>query len=293
MKVAIFGYGKLGKCLEKCIQADNNMQLEAIFSRRKIPHEKYVPASDLAQYIGKIDVVAIATGSKEDITNSDLKYFNTVDSYDVHQRIDSHKQQLNDDNTLSIVSVGWDPGILSIQRALCHSLSNKGVYTFWGKGVSQGHSNALMQIEGVKDAIQFTVPNSKAIQLARQGIASDEPHTRVCYINCDKSKREEITEKVLNMPYYFQGYPVKIYFVSGEKIRTLWQNTSHKGLTVSGGDCWQTEYRIHTDNNALFTAQIMCSYIKAVPRLIDDGYTGVADPLDIPIKYIVDNKSML
>lgn len=293
MKVAIFGYGKVGKCLEKCIQSDDNMQLEAIFSRRKIPHEKYVPSDKLKQYIGKLDVVAIATGSKEDITDDNLRYFNTVDSYDVHQRIDSHKERLKDDNTLSIVSVGWDPGILSIQRALCNSLSNNGVYTFWGKGVSQGHSNALMQIEGVKDAIQFTVPNRKAIQLARQGIASDTPHTRVCYINCDKGKREEIRQKILDMPYYFKGYPVKIFFVSGEKIRTLWQNTSHKGLTLSSGRCWHSEYSLHTTNNALFTAQIMLSYIKAVPRLIADGYTGVADPLDIPVKYLVENKSML
>lgn len=293
MKVAILGYGKLGKCLEKCIEADETMQLEAIFSRRKIPHEKYVPAELLSQYIGKIDVIAIATGSKEDITDSNLKYFNTVDSYDVHQQIAHHKEQLSSDDTLSIVSVGWDPGILSLQRALCHSLKNNGVYTFWGRGVSQGHSNALRQIEGVKDAIQFTVPNPKAVQLARQSTSSDVPHTRVCYINCDKSKQQQIAEQVVKMPYYFEGYPVKIHFVSAEKIRSLWQDTSHKGLTISSGDCWQTEYKLHTTNNALFTAQIMVSYIRAVPQLLKDGFTGVADPLDIPLKYLVSSKSML
>ena len=297
LKVAIFGYGRLRQCLERVFEQNEQTQLTAIFSRRKLAHAKYVSSDALGQFEGKIDVIAIATGSKDDVGKyaEQLSLFNTVDSYDVHACIGQHKQLLYNKDNLSIVSVGWDPGILSIQRAIAYSLNDSRVTTFWGRGVSQGHSNAIKSIEGVKDAIQFTVPVKTAVRNALKGKFTDPSHShlRECYVWCDSKDCERIAREIKEMPYYFKGYKVKINFTDAETVAEKWKETAHSGLVVASGDGWNMQYSVKAESNPMFTAQIMCSYVTALPQLLKDGYRGCVDCLDIPMRYLVKDKSMI
>lgn len=291
MKLAIIGYGNVGRQLEKHINADNRLTLSAIYSRRTINHEKYLPLSALAA-TADFDVALLALGSYADIKQyRDLfNNIDTVDCFDAHAAIAEYKQYINlhKHNNLSIISTGWDPGLLSLARGI-FSTEADSIVTLWGEGISQGHSNALRSIDGVTDAVQFTKPKTEALSLIERGVTDEKKlHERICYVACNNADRQYITDKIINMPQYFAGYDTKIIFCTAAQVNALKLNTKHCGTTVCRGQGFGATVKLTVDDNADYTARIMLAYAKALPALKRDGFFGAADVYDIPLKYIAD-----
>lgn len=291
MKLAIVGYGNLGKCLEKHIQADPQLSLAAIYSRRDIRHEKYIPLSEFSAK-ADCDAVLLALGSYADIMQY-KEMFNdvdTVDSFDTHAKIAEYKRYINAHKTrnLSIISTGWDPGLLSLARGL-FSINADAVVTLWGEGISQGHSNAVRSIRGVTDAVQFTVPKKNAEQLVANGVYDEKKlHDRICYVACNDADRQRIENEIKTMPDYFVGYDTTVIFCTPAQVAALKLRTQHCGKTLCLGKGFGASAQLSVDDNADYTACIMLAYAKAIPALKRDGFTGAADVYDIPLKYIAD-----
>lgn len=291
MKIAIAGYGNLGKSLEKIAHETPEMHVAAVFSRRTINHPLRVAFEDAHKFVGKTDVVLLALGSFDDLERN-AKYFaafDTVDSFDTHAKIDKYKARLNvvKPDTLSLCCVGWDPGVLSIVRgALC--LGGGEIATFWGRGISQGHSNALRQINGVWDAVEITVPKEETLLKAREGTQTCENarHCRLCYVACETGEENRIAQTIVNMPDYFCGQEVKIEFCSLDKVAELKRTTVHSGEVVVSGEGFGADAKLHVESNTDYTARVMLAYAKAVPELKRNGFVGALDPFDIPLKYV-------
>ena len=291
MKLCIVGYGNLGKSLEKEIEKQNDCELVAIYSRRQLEHAKYRPLEEISQLDGET-VALIAMGSYADVTRyaDSFKQLDTVDSFDTHAKIAEYKAHLNavKPHRLSIISTGWDPGLLSLIRGV-FSVGANACATLWGKGVSQGHSNALRTIEGVTDAVQFTVPKQSATDMIYAGITDGQKlHDRICYVACNKYDEARIKREIVNMPNYFEGYDTQVIFCSPEEVAKLKQNTEHRGQVVTVGDGFRTRSEVALECNADYTAKIMLRYAKAVPQLKKDGYRGALDVYDIPMRYLAD-----
>lgn len=290
MEIAIAGYGNLGKSLEKIINADAETHLAAVFSRRNINHPLRASFEDAEKFIGKLDAVLLALGSFDDIERNAEYFapFNTVDSFDTHAKIESYKAHLNKikPNTVSLCCVGWDPGVLSVVRGVL-SLGGGEIATFWGRGISQGHSNALRQIEGVWDAVEITVPKEETLLKARQGMQTCENvrHCRLCYVACEKGEENRIAQQIVNMPNYFCGQEVKIEFCSLDKVAELKRTTVHSGEVVANGTGFAADAKLNVDSNTEFTARVMLAYAKGIPALKKAGYVGALDPFDLPMKY--------
>ncbi len=290
LNVAIAGYGNLGKSLEENVLKDKDLNLRAVFSRRCLDNARYVPMKDAAKYAGKIDVVLLALGSYNDIAENCKLFapFHTVDSYDTHAKIAEYKQLLSavKPSTISVCATGWDPGLLSLTRGL-FDMGGR-ITTFWGRGISQGHSNALRSIAGVLDAVEITVPKDNAVNAATDGIdvAENERHKRLCYVCCVGEDKERVEKEIRNMPNYFAGQETEIVFCSCSEVRKIRENTSHKGIVVANGDGYKGKLSLELESNTDFTAKIMLRYAKAIPQLAKDGYLGALDPFDIPMKYV-------
>ncbi|MCM1043481.1 MAG: diaminopimelate dehydrogenase [Corallococcus sp.] len=299
MKIAILGYGNLGKALEKAIENDNEMQLTAIFSRRKSDMKKYVDAVDIQNYAGQIDCLAVALGSYEDtlpFMSQIGGMFNTVDSFDNHKLIEKYKSALDksakDCRKTSVISVGWDPGIMSLVRAMFSAYPNERTAVFWGKGISQGHSNAIRTLKGVTDAVQYTVPDETVVSQALKGNIAETDfaatHKRICYVSAEGDKHE-IEHSIKSMPDYFAPYRTEVIFTSKEEIARMKKDMSHKGVVATSNSVANMTFTLNAYSNPDITAHTMLAYAKAAVKLNAQGVYGALDCLDIPLRYIANN----
>ena len=272
------------------------MELVAIYSRRELDHPKYRALDSIAQ-CSDCDVALIALGSYADVSHY-ADYFvhlDTVDSFDTHDEIQQYKLRLDKykaNNHLSIISTGWDPGLLSLIRGV-FSVGAESCSTLWGKGVSQGHSNAIRSVEGVIDAVQFTKPKDNALALIKSGITDGKKlHERICYVACDRENQHRVKAEIVNMPNYFKGYDTKVIFCTPQQVAELKRQTEHRGQVVTVGKGFSTHSEVKLECNTDYTAKIMLAYAKAVPQLKADGYAGALDVFDIPLRYLA-NKELL
>lgn len=292
MKLAIVGYGNLGKSLQREIEKQRDLELTAIYSRRNIDEKKYRPIQRLEKD-RDFDAALIALGSYADVREYAelLAPFDTADSFDTHAVMEEYKRNLTELNgeRIALVGLGWDPGLLSIARGT-FSLGNE-TATVWGKGISQGHSNAIRSIPGVIDAVQFTQPKQNYREKIKQGEReSKKLHDRICYVACVERDREDIERKIKRLPNYFEGYDVTINFVTPAEVRELKKNTSHSGEAYCAGKGYTALTRLELDCNTDLTAQVMLRYARAIPQMKKDGYKGALDVFDIPLRYVADKK---
>ena len=310
IRVAIAGYGNLGKGIESQLSKNPDMELVCIFTRRdpsSLQIKSSVPVvnmNDKDKWKDKIDVVFLCGGSATDLPTQGPEFasmFNTVCSFDTHAKALEYSQSLSKatsaGNTIAMMSIGWDPGLFSQMRLLINSiLPNSKVYTFWGEGVSQGHSDAIRRIEGVKDARQYTVPVVESLDKIRSGetpvFAKREMHTRVCYVvaeeNADKLK---IENEIKNMPNYFDEYDTTVNFISYEELLQNHSKLPHGGSVIGVGktssDINQVvEFSLNLDSNPEFTSSVLIAYGRATYRMWQNGERGCKNFSDVPPKYL-------
>ena len=304
IRIAICGYGNLGRGVESEINKNTDMELICIFSRRSNFETKsnvpIVSVNDIENWKDKIDVVIMCGGSATDLPIQGpqfAKVFNTIDSFDTHAKIPEYYENMDktniENNTISIISVGWDPGLFSINRAYMNSiLSNGETYTFWGTGVSQGHSDAIRRVEGVKNAVQYTIPYNEAVERARSGenpeLSVREKHYRVCYVVAEEgADKEKIENEIKNMPNYFSDYNTTVNFISEEELLANHNKMPHGGFVIRSGKTGDNtkqvmEYSLKLESNPEFTASVLISYARAAFKLYEKGERGCKTVLDIP-----------
>lgn len=301
IRIGVCGYGNLGKGVEEVIKYNEDMELVAIFSRREI--QATVPVikmEDKEKYTNEIDVVIMCGGSAKDLPEQVPQFarlYNTVDSYDTHKNIPKYIEIIDKINkkynTISIISVGWDPGLFSINRLYSEAIiPNAHTYTFLGKGVSQGHSDAIRKINGVKDAIQYTIPIDSEIEKARKGellyLTNEQKHLRECFVVPeDGADLEDIKQKIINMKNYFEGYKVIIHFITEQELKEKHSQMPHGGSVLGIGFTGKEnrqimEYSLKLDSNPEFTASVLVAYARAVYRLNLIKDYGAKTVLDIP-----------
>lgn len=303
INVGIVGYGKLGQALENRIYSQENLNLVAIFSKREglvSPYgSMFVKKENLEEYAGRIDYLFLCGGSFDEMTAlsvSCAKLFNTIDCYDTHSNMWDYLSNLNDVNkenkTTSLIACGWDPGLFSMMRCLMFSLGQDAPFTFWGKGLSQGHSNALRQVKGVKDAISYTIPINTALKSCynSENVPEKERHERVCYVVKEKTASKKALSKIIPLiPNYFEGYKVKVHFVSQYRLNKMKQSMPHRGevfksLYPQDKKCFM-KFSLDLDSNPHFTAECMLMGLKALNNLSKAKKYGAFTLFDIPLKY--------
>ena len=313
IRVGILGYGNLGRGIEAAIGQNDDMELVAVFTRRnpqtvKIVSDKVrvLNVSELLNMKEDIDVLILCGGSATDLpvqTPEYVKYFNVVDSFDTHAKIPQHFEDVDknakESGKIGIISVGWDPGMFSLSRVYANAILPDGKdYTFWGKGVSQGHSDAIRRIEGVKDAKQYTVPVPEALEKVRNGenpeLSTREKHTRVCFVVAeDGADLERIENEIKTMPNYFADYDTEVNFISQEELDRDHSGIPHGGFVIrcgktgfSGENRHIIEYSLKLDSNPEFTASVITAYARAAYRLSREGQCGCKTVFDIAPSYI-------
>lgn len=310
IKVAICGYGNLGKGVESEINKSNDMEFTYIFTRRnpkELNTKSNVPVlsiDELKNYIDKIDVMIMCGGSATDLPKQVKevnKLYNTVDSFDTHAKIPEYFKEVNEsalkNNKVSIISGGWDPGMFSVMRTYASSILQNGkTYTFWGRGVSQGHSDAIRRIEGVKNAIQYTIPVEEAMDRVRNGenpeLTTREKHIRECFVVADENAdKEKIENEIKTMPNYFDEYDTTVHFVSDEELKENHSKMNHGGFVIHSGTTGDNnkhviEYSLKLDSNPQFTSSVLIALARANYRLQKDGKKGAFSILDIPPAYL-------
>ncbi|RBQ23045.1 hypothetical protein ALNOE001_11680 [Candidatus Methanobinarius endosymbioticus] len=303
-KIGIVGYGNLGKGVELGIEQNDDMELIAIFTRRdpkSLDHPLMENMENMESYKDKIDVMILCGGSATDLpeqTPEISKIFNTVDSFDTHANIPDHFANVDkvgkENGTLSLISTGWDPGLFSMYRIMGESMLPVGnTYTFWGKGVSQGHSDAIRRIDGVLNAKQYTIPIEKSLDRVRSGenpeFTTKEKHLRVCYVvlesGADKAK---IEEKIKTMPNYFDEYDTEVNFVSEEELDKNHSGMSHGGYVIRTGVSQnetkqRMEFVLDLGSNPEFTSSVLITYARAVQKIHEDGKNGCITVFDVPL----------
>ena len=313
MKIGILGYGNLGRGVECAIAQNPDAELAAVFTRREPKDVKIltdgVPvmsADDAVKMKDKIDVLIICGGSATDLpvqTPEYAKYFNVIDSFDTHAKIPEHFENVNkaalDGGNTAIISVGWDPGMFSLARMYSNAILTDGSdYTFWGRGVSQGHSDAIRRIDGVVDARQYTVPVPEAVEAVRSGknptLTTRQKHTRECYVVAeDGADLERIEREIKTMPNYFADYDTTVYFISEEELKRNHSAIPHGGSVirsgktgVNGENSHIIEYSLKLDSNPEFTASVLVAYARAAYRMNKEGMAGGKTVLDVPPAYL-------
>ncbi|MFF2481046.1 diaminopimelate dehydrogenase [Paenibacillus sp. NPDC058071] len=309
LKVGIVGYGNLGKGVEKAIAQNPDMELVAIFTRRQ-PEQlasdgaKFEHISAAEQYIGKIDVMILCGGSATDLPEQTpfiASMFNTVDSFDTHAKIPAFFDQVDaaakQSDKLSVISTGWDPGLFSLNRLLAQSILPQGTdYTFWGKGVSQGHSDAIRRVPGVKAGVQYTVPVQSVIERIRSGetpeLTTREKHLRECFVVAEENADlDAIRETIVSMPNYFADYDTTVTFISEEQLKAEHQGMPHGGFVIRSGQTGEgtkqiIEFGLKLESNPEFTASVLVAYARAVNRMSKEGQTGARTVFDVPFSYL-------
>ena len=308
IRIGILGYGNLGRGVECAIKQNDDMELKAVFTRRspesvKILTEtaKVCHIDDILAMKDEIDVLVICGGSATDLpvqTPEYAKYFNVIDSFDTHARIPEHfanvDKSAQESGKVGIISVGWDPGMFSLNRVYANAILTDGQdYTFWGKGVSQGHSDAIRRIEGVADAKQYTIPVPAALEQVRSGETPDlttrQKHTRECFVVAKEgADLARIEKEIKEMPNYFADYDTTVNFISQEELNKNHSGIPHGGFVIrSGKTGWNgenkhiIEYSLKLDSNPEFTASVLVAYARAVYKLNKKGDTGCKTVFDI------------
>lgn len=305
IRVGIMGYGNLGRGVEIAVGKADDMELVAVFTRRdNVVTDKglkCVNVERMAEYRDKIDVMILCGGSATDLPKQGVeavKLFNTVDSFDTHARIPEYFDNMNKaakaSGHLGIISVGWDPGLFSVARMLFGAILPDGKdYTFWGKGVSQGHSDAIRRIDGVKNAIQYTIPIESALNEVRngggQGLTVRDKHLRECYVVAEEgADKAKIESEIKNMPNYFSDYDTTVHFISEEELKANHSAMPHGGFVIRNGETDNgvnnvLELSIKLDSNPLFTSSVLTAYARAIARMAKEGNSGAVTVFDVPI----------
>lgn len=313
IRIGILGYGNLGRGVENSIQQHKDLELVGVFTRRN-PQDvsvltKNVPVYSIEKALemkDDIDVMILCGGSATDLpeqTPEFSKYFNTINSFDTHAKIPEHFDAVDvaakSGKKVSIISVGWDPGMFSLNRLYSEAILPVGeTYTFWGKGVSQGHSDAIRRIDGVADAKQYTIPKEEALSAVRSGnnptLTTREKHLRECYVVAkDGADRAKIEEEIKTMPNYFADYDTIVHFISQEELDKNHSGIPHGGFVIRSGKTGMNEennhiieYRLQLDSNPEFTASVLVAYARAAYRLNQEGQCGCKTVFDIAPSYL-------
>lgn len=313
IRIGIIGYGNLGRGVECAIKQNPDMELVAVFTRRDPSNVEILTKSAKVYHVDEavnmknnIDVMILCGGSATDLpvqTPEFASSFNVIDSFDTHAKINEHFANVDkaskSGDKISIISVGWDPGMFSLNRLYAGSILPQGVnYTFWGKGVSQGHSDAIRRISGVKDAKQYTIPVEEALNAVRNGknptFTTRQKHTRECFVVIEDGADEtKIREEIITMPNYFSDYDTTVHFISEEELKANHSGLPHGGFVIYNGKSgWENEnnhvieYRLQLDSNPEFTASVLVSYARAAYRLNKEGQSGCKTVFDIAPAYL-------
>ncbi len=313
IRVGIYGYGNLGRGVELAIKNSPDMVAVGVFTRREptsVKTQTGIPVyatNDVEKFKNDIDVLILCGGSSTDLpkqTPALVTGFNVVDSFDTHAKIPEHMQRVDEvakaSGKLALISVGWDPGLFSLARLYGGVvLPNGNDYTFWGKGVSQGHSDAIRRIEGVADAKQYTVPVESALARVRAGenptLTTGEKHTRECFVvvkeGADKAR---IEREIKTMPNYFADYETTVHFVSQQELNEKHGGLPHGGVVIRSGATGENnkhviEYSLKLDSNAEFTASVLVAFARATVRLNKEGASGCKTVFDVPPVYLSPN----
>ena len=313
IRIGILGYGNLGRGVECAIKQNADMELAAVFTRRdpatvQILTED-VPVcriADVQDWKDKIDVMILCGGSATDLPKQTPVYaemFNVIDSFDTHARIPEHFEDVDaaakKGGNVGIISVGWDPGMFSLNRLYANAILPEGKdYTFWGKGVSQGHSDAIRRVEGVKDGKQYTIPVEAALEAVRNGenpdLTTRQKHTRECFVVLeDGADAAKVEEEIKTMPNYFSDYDTTVHFISEEELKANHSGIPHGGFVLrSGKTGWDgenkhlIEYSLKLDSNPEFTASVLVAYARAAYKLAQEGQSGCKTVFDIAPAYL-------
>jgi diaminopimelate dehydrogenase len=311
-RIGIFGYGNLGRGVEAAVKAAPDMSLEAIFTRRdpsavkSATGVKVLGESELSSYEDRLDVLVLCGGSATDLpvqTPALASRFNVVDSFDTHARIPEQFKKVDaaakKGNRTAVISTGWDPGLFSVARAYSEAVLPDGKnYTFWGRGVSQGHSDAIRRIKGVKDARQYTVPREEALEAARSGkrpeLTARQMHLRECWVVPEEgADLKRIENEIKTMPNYFADYDTTVNFITEEELQAKHAGLPHGGFVLRSGKTGLAgttdaliEYRLKLGSNPEFTGGVLAACARACARFSAEGRTGCLTMLDIPAAYL-------
>ena len=313
IRIGIYGYGNLGRGIENAIRQNTDMTLVAVFTRRDPSTltigTEGVPVchvSEVTDFVDKLDVMILCGGSATDLpeqTPELAKHFCVVDSFDTHARIPEHFARVDEaakkGGTVAMISVGWDPGMFSLNRLYAGAVLPDGKdYTFWGKGVSQGHSDAIRRIEGVKDAKQYTIPVEEALEAVRSGsepeLTTRQKHLRECFVVAEEgADLARIETEIKTMPNYFADYDTTVHFISMEELKRDHSGIPHGGFVIRTGKTGKNlehnhviEYSLKLDSNPEFTASVIVAYARATHRMRTEGTVGCKTVLDVPPAYL-------
>lgn len=313
IRVGIMGYGNLGRGIECAIRQNADMELKAVFTRRdpktvKILTEgvKVYSTEEAIRMKDELDILILCGGSATDLpeqTKEYAKYFNVIDSFDTHARIPEHYANVDavakESGNIAIISSGWDPGMFSLNRLYAGAVLPAGKdYTFWGKGVSQGHSDAIRRIEGVANAKQYTIPIDKALEAVRSGsnpeLTTREKHLRECFVVAKEgADLAKIEQEIKTMPNYFADYDTIVHFITEDEMQRDHSGIPHGGFVIrSGKTGWEEEhnhiieYSLKLDSNPEFTASVIVAYARAAVRMKQDGMTGCKTVFDVAPAYL-------
>lgn len=316
IRIGICGYGNLGRGVERAVNVANDMTLVGVFTRRDpstlrpiFPDTKVFHVDDLENMTNDIDVLVLCGGSATDLISQSPAYaklYNIVDSFDNHSRIPEHMADVEavakETNHTAVISAGWDPGLFSLNRVIAEAVLPKGdTYTFWGKGVSQGHSDAIRRIDGVAGGVQYTIPIESALDKVRQGtageLAAGEKHRRQCFVVAEPgADLERITEEIVNMPAYFADYETEVNFITQEELDRDHKAMPHGGKVIrtgfTGDENKQVyEFSLNLDSNPEFTSSVLVAYARACYRMAENGQYGAKSVLEIP-PYLLTEKTL-
>ena len=313
LRVGILGYGNLGKGVESAIAQNDDMELKAVFTRRnpesvsvRTAGVKVLQADELSHMQDELDVLILCGGSATDLPVQTPQYasmYNVVDSFDTHARIPEHFAAVDaaakKAGKVSLISCGWDPGMFSLNRLYANCVLPEGKdYTFWGKGVSQGHSDAVRRIEGVKDCRQYTIPVEKAVEAVRSGsnpeLTTREKHTRECFVVAEEgADLAKIENEIKTMPNYFSDYDTTVHFITEEEMKRDHSGLPHGGMVIRTGVTGMEkehkhviEYSLKLDSNPEFTGSVIVAYARAVSRMNKEGMSGCKTVFDVAPAYL-------
>ncbi|WP_407390265.1 diaminopimelate dehydrogenase [Carnobacterium jeotgali] len=313
IRIGLVGYGNIGRGVELAINQFPDMEGVAVFTRRNPAEVKsMLPAvkiENILEYKNAIDVLILCGGSATDLPEQGpelAKYFSTIDSYDNHGKIPAYFADMDtaakSGQNVSIISVGWDPGLFSINRALFEAVLPVGqTYTFWGKGLSQGHSDAIRRVTGVKKGVQYTLPLDKALEEVRKGLnpelSTREKHMRICYVVSEEGANQtEIEQTIKSMPNYFEPYETVVHFIDEEQFESDHQQMPHGGFVIRTGESetgskQKAEFQLELESNPEFTSSILVAYARAAVKFKNEVKTGAFSVLDVPMAYLSDKSS--
>ena len=313
IRIGIMGYGNLGRGAELAVRQNPDMELAAFFTRRSpetlktlSPQVPVYPAAEAEKHEKDIDVLIICGGSATDLpvqTPHYARYFQVVDSFDTHANIPQHfaavDEMAKEGGHVALISTGWDPGMFSLQRLLAQCILPEGKdYTFWGRGVSQGHSDAIRRVAGVVDARQYTIPVEEALRQVRSGsqqeLTARQKHTRECFVVAEEgADKERIRHEIVTMPNYFADYDTTVHFITPEELRRDHAGIPHGGFVIRTGVTGEdrstpqkVEYSLDLGSNPEFTASILVAYARAVHRMAKEGARGCKTVFDVPPAYL-------